>query len=459
MEFSIIAAMTKNRGIGFQNKLPWSKEEGKEDMKHFRKITTENKDTYIVMGRKTWESLKKPLDKRTNVVISKTINDHKGRILVLDNLETLFKMIHFSGDIKSQIFIIGGQQLYQEAIVHPFCKKIYLTELDLETECDRFFPKIPPYFKLTEETPFEKGVFMAYSNNINHNSEEFQYLNLLENILTIGEEKTDRTGTGTISLFGSQMRFSLKNDIIPLLTTKKVYWKGVIEELLFFLRGDHDNRKLQKKGVHIWDGNTSREFLDKNNSKLESDDLGKAYGVQWRAAGAPIVSLEESYLGKGFDQLQNVIHLLKHEPDSRRIIINAWNVPELKDMALPPCHMLYQFYVSQGKYLNCMMTQRSADTFLGLPFNIASTAVLTRILANVSNLLPGEIIISIGDAHIYKNHIEQVKKQLCRDPLNFPKLNIVKKLNNLNDIENLKYEDFELDEYCCWAGIKAKMAI
>ena len=423
-------------------------------MKHFRKLTS---DHYVVMGRKTWESLKSPLPNRTNVVLTKTNKSHQGGSIMVNDLSKLFNMIRFLGDINPKIFIIGGQKVFEENI--NLCNKIYLTEFNFEKECDTFFPKIPSNFKLVEETPFSNGVFKTYIDNINKNSQEVQYLNLLSNILEKGEPKIDRTQIGTLSLFGHQLRFSLDDDIIPLITTKKVYWKGVIEELLFFLRGEHDNRKLQKKGIHIWDGNTSQKFLNNNCPKLETHDLGKAYGVQWRAAGASLRGIDESYLNNGIDQLKQVIHLLKNQPNSRRIIINAWNVPELNEMALPPCHMMYQFYVSEGKYLSCMMTQRSADTFLGLPFNIASTAVLTRILANVSNLIPKDIVINLGDAHIYKNHIEQVQTQLKRKPLFFPKLKINKILENVEDIENLEMADFELEDYYCWPGIKAEMAI
>ena len=196
-----------------------------------------------------------------------------------------------------------------------------------------------------------------------------------------------------------------------------------------------------------------------NNKRLEEHDLGLAYGVQWRGAGAPLGNIDEDYRGKGVDQIQEVIDLLKKDPDSRRIIINAWNVPYLKDMALVPCHIMYQFNVKNGKYLNCMMTQRSADMFLGEPFNIASTAVLTRIMAQVVGLLPGEIIINLGDAHIYKNHIEQVKTQLERIPMHFPSLTISKTLDNIEDIENLQFEDFILKDYNSWPAIKAKMAV
>ena len=454
MEFSIVVAMTQGRGIGFQNQLPWTKNEGRSDMEHFRKIT-QNENSYVVMGRKTWETLGQPLKGRNNVVISKTKVQHDGGIILINDFQQLFNIVPKD----AKIFIIGGQQLYEHAIKHPFCKNIYLTEFNFEKECDTFFPKIPLHFKLKEKTEFINGVFQTFVNNIDKTSLENQYLQLLNNILTKGEEKMDRTGTGTLSTFGHQMRFSLEDDVIPLLTTKKVYWKGVIEELLFFLRGDHDNRKLQEKGVHIWDGNTSREFLDSNSLKLETHDLGKAYGVQWRASGASLRSIGESYLGDGVDQLKEVIYLLRNEPNSRRIIINAWNVPELSEMALPPCHMMYQFYVSEEKYLSCMMTQRSADTFLGLPFNIASTATLVHILARVCNLQTGEIIINLGDAHLYESHITQAQIQLLRKPHVFPKLKINKDLTYITDIENLTYNDFETIDYRHHPSIKASMVV
>ena len=251
------------------------------------------------------------------------------------------------------------------------------------------------------------------------------------------------------------------------MTTKNVWFKGVVEELLFFLRGDHDNRKLRAKDVHIWDGNTSIEYLQKNGkTHIQEHDLGLAYGVQWRAAGAKLENIDTNYVGKGIDQVKECIELLKNNPHSRRIIINAWNVPQLNDMALVPCHMIYQFYVRTKeingqdiKYLDCMMTQRSADSFLGLPFNIASTAALTHIMAKISGYKCGKIIINVGDAHIYTNHLQQVKTQLARTPLKFPQLNIKKDLKTTQDIENLSYTDFELIDYHRFPTIKADMAV
>jgi dihydrofolate reductase/thymidylate synthase len=467
MEFSIIAAFVKgSRGIGYKNKLPWKIP---EEMAYFKKITTQEHpygDNCVIMGRKTWESLPlkyRPLPNRKNIIVSTTMTSLDPNVLVAPTFE------YALGSASStHIFVIGGEKVFAEAIKHSMCKTLYLTEIEATSsnnipQCDVFFPPIPCYFKESSVSEYHTTSynlkFKKYENLSNFNSDEKLYLNLLKDILYYGEEKVDRTKIGTLSIFGSQLTFSLMNDVIPLITTKKVFWKGIVEELLFFLRGDHDNRKLQSKGVHIWDGNTSAEYFRKNGMKLEEHDLGVAYGVQWRAAGAKLEFLETDYRGKGIDQIQEVIHLLKTEPTSRRIIINAWNVPSLKDMALMPCHVMYQFNVSHGKYLNCMMTQRSADTFLGLPFNIASTALLTKILASVSNLIAGKIIINLGDAHIYKNHISQVKTQITRTPILFPKLKINKTLNDITDIEKLSFEDFELQNYHSWPGIKADMAV
>lgn len=470
MEFSIIAAFVEdskgNLGIGYKNKLPWKIP---EEMAYFKKITTQEHaygNNCVIMGRKTWESLPlkyRPLPNRTNIIVSTTMVSSDPNIFVAPNLDHALQLAS-----STNIFVIGGEKLFAEAIMHPMCKTLYLTEIELNSrsdvpECDVFFPPIPCYFKesdLTErKTDSYNLKFKTYKNLSNFNSDEKVYLNLLKDILYYGEEKIDRTKIGTLSIFGSQLTFSLMNDVIPLITTKKVFWKGIVEELLFFLRGDHDNRKLQSKGVHIWDGNTSAEYFRKNGINLEEHDLGLGYGVQWRAAGAKLEYLETDYCGKGIDQVQEVIHLLKTEPNSRRILIQAWNVFSLSDMALCPCHVMYQFNVSHGKYLNCMMTQRSADTFLGLPFNIASTALLTKILASVTNYTAGKIIINIGDAHIYKNHISQVQTQISRTPILFPKLKINKTLNNITDIETLSFEDFELQNYHSWPGIKADMAV
>jgi thymidylate synthase len=261
------------------------------------------------------------------------------------------------------------------------------------------------------------------------------YLDLLQHILDHGVEKTDRTGTGTLSVFGYQMRFDLQKGF-PAVTTKKLHFRSIIHELLWFLKGDTNVRYLQENGVRIWN-----EWADNNG------DLGPVYGKQWRNWEAPD--------GSTTDQIQAALDQIKNNPDSRRIMVSAWNVGELKQMALTPCHAFFQFYVSNGK-LSCQLYQRSADTFLGVPFNIASYALLTLMMAQVSGLQPGEFIHTFGDAHLYLNHLEQTRLQLSREPRPLPEM----KLNpDVTCIEDFQYEDFELLGYDPHPTIKAPIAV
>ncbi|EHG16076.1 thymidylate synthase [Prevotella histicola] len=262
-----------------------------------------------------------------------------------------------------------------------------------------------------------------------------QYLDLLNRILDEGVQKGDRTGTGTLSVFGNQMRFNMQ-DGFPLLTTKKLHLKSIIYELLWFLRGDTNVLYLQEHGVRIWN-----EWADENG------DLGPVYGHQWRSW--------PDYKGGTIDQIANVIDQIKHHPDSRRMLVTAWNPAEVDQMALPPCHCLFQFYVADGK-LSLQLYQRSADTFLGVPFNIASYALLLQMMAQVTGLEAGEFIHTTGDTHLYLNHLEQAKLQLTREPRPLPKM----KINpDVKDLFSFKYEDFELTDYNPWPHIAADVAV
>jgi len=288
--------------------------------------------------------------------------------------------------------------------------------------------------------------------------DEQGYLNLLNDIFTNGEKRNDRTNVGTYSVFGRQLKFNLRNNTLPLLTTKKVYWNGVLEELLFFIRGHTDNNILKKKNVHIWDGNTSKEYLIKNKLfHLEENDMGPIYGNRWRHFGSNYIDKNTNYTNQGIDQLQNAIHLIKNEPTSRRIVITAWDPTVLDKACLYPCHILFQFYVNiEKKELNCHMYQRSVDCFLGLPFNIASYATLTHIISKMCDLTAGELTMSLGDAHIYTNHIEQCKIQLSREIRLFPHIKISKKLDK---IEDYHYDDIIIENYNPHPLIRGTMAI
>lgn len=262
-----------------------------------------------------------------------------------------------------------------------------------------------------------------------------QYLNLLDHILKHGVRKDDRTGTGTISVFGYQMRFDLQ-DGFPLLTTKKLHLKSIIHELLWFLKGETNIRYLNENGVTIWD-----EWADANG------ELGPVYGYQWRSW--PTAD------GRHIDQISRVVDSLKNNPDSRRHIVSAWNVGEIENMALPPCHVLFQFYVAHGK-LSCQLYQRSADVFLGVPFNIASYALLTMMMAQVCGYEPGEFVHTLGDTHIYLNHIEQVKLQLTREPRKLPRMVINPEVKSIFDF---KFADFKLEDYNPHPHIKGDIAV
>jgi thymidylate synthase len=262
-----------------------------------------------------------------------------------------------------------------------------------------------------------------------------QYLDLLNHVLEHGDKKEDRTGTGTISVFGYQMRFDL-SEKFPLLTTKKVHLKSVIHELLWFLKGSTNIGYLKENGVSIWD-----EWADENG------DLGPVYGSQWRSW--------QTSDGRTIDQISNLIENIKNNPDSRRLIVSAWNVGEVDKMKLPPCHCFFQFYIANDK-LSCQLYQRSADIFLGVPFNIASYALLTLMIAQVTNLAPGEFVHTLGDAHIYSNHIEQVKQQLSREAKDLP----IMKINpHVKDIFSFKYDDFDILNYDPHPLIKAPVAV
>ncbi|KAI1309492.1 Thymidylate synthase [Halotydeus destructor] len=286
--------------------------------------------------------------------------------------------------------------------------------------------------------------------------DEYQYLDMVETVLAKGSVKSDRTGTGVISYFGTQARYSLANDTMPLLTTKRVFWRGVVEELLWFIRGSTDANELSKKDIHIWDANGSREFLDKLGfTDREVGDLGPVYGFQWRHYGADYRGMRANYDGQGIDQLQNIIDTIKTNPNDRRMIMCAWNVCDINQMALPPCHCLVQFYVSENR-LSCQLYQRSGDMGLGVPFNIASYALLTHIIAKATGLEAGEFVHTIGDAHIYSNHVDPLKEQLKREPRPFPKLVIKKKFDRL---EELTFDDFQLVDYNPHAKIAMNMAV
>ena len=350
-----------------------------------------------------------------------------------------------------------------------------------------------------ESTPlrsFCNGIHKTTNPPQDH--EESQYLSLIRRILSVGEHRPDRTGTGTLSLFAPpQLRFSLSKPnpstpsdpnlrvpVLPLLTTKRVFLRAVTTELLWFISGCTSSRPLSEAGIHIWDGNGSRAFLDKLGfTSREEGDLGPVYGFQWRHFGAEYESCNADYMGKGVDQIKEVVKKLKESPYDRRIILSAWNVADLGKMALPPCHMFAQFYVSfpnavKGEaalhrtdangdgsaekakgHLSCVLYQRSCDMGLGVPFNIASYALLTHMLAHACDLVPGELIHTMGDAHVYLDHVNALNEQLLRAPREFPELNIKRDDRGSGEMDGWKIEELEVLGYKPHGGIKMKMSV
>jgi dihydrofolate reductase/thymidylate synthase len=493
-------------------------------MRYFKKLTTseipgrDGKVNAVLMGRATWESIPpkfRPLPGRVNCVLSRnpdySVPDGVYLASSLDDAVSQMQNV----DEVGRLFVIGGGQIYQEAL--DLCDKVYYTQvsnLPDDTKVDAFFPALSPHDWDVQQVVDDKengGVvhtdptsgatyrFLVHTAKPS-NPEEDQYLHMCRDILERGNRRGDRTGTGTLSLFGTQMRFSLRDGRLPLLTTKRTFWRGVAEELLWFVsvrvvlrldghcrlvvcyvfavggpwlsvifahtlfgtlhhrQGNTNANDLAAKDIHIWDGNGSREFLDSRGlTERAEGDLGPVYGFQWRHFGATYVDMHTDYTGQGVDQLADCIHKIMHNPEDRRIIMSAWNPADLGLMALPPCHMFCQFYVDLEKNeVSCHMYQRSADMGLGVPFNIASYALLTHLVAHVTGRKAGDLVHTIGDAHIYLNHVEALQEQLKRKPRDFPTLEINPDKKGIDDFS---YEDFTVKDYHPHKAIKMKMAV
>jgi dihydrofolate reductase / thymidylate synthase len=468
--FSVIIALDEKMGIGLHGQIPWNIP---DDKKHFKDITTScknGKKNVVIMGRKTWDGLSlKPLADRYNFVLT-TNTSWDPFFKEVEKFPSLLSALTKANNLEDlgEIFIIGGVQLYQDSLSQPlvsYCNKLYVTRIYGDFKCDTIFTSFPELLKefvLGGKSPEQefttfKYIFETYESKHVLFSEEYQYLNLAKKIIKTGEERQDRTGVGTHSLFGQHMKFNIK-DHFPLLTTKRVFWRGVVEELLWFLRGDTNAKNLAKNKVKIWNGNSSRRYLDSIGlQEREVGDCGPIYGFIWRHFGTSYRNCHTDYENKGYDQIKEIIRLIKEEPWSRRIILTGWNPPQLDEACLSPCHLLYQWYINiQKKELNCCITIRSNDIGLGAPFNIASASLLTYIFATICDLTPGELVYNIGDAHIYKNHISQLLEQFKREPRPFPTLKIKRKVK---DPADYKFEDFELIGYKPHKTVKMKMAV
>ncbi len=514
MSFNLIVALDEKSQIGIKTEtgsdllypIP-------HDLRFFSSITTgnggEGSQNVVVMGHNTWKSLPskfKPLPNRHNIVLSRNPDSVQGTVHgvssslteTLDSLE-LQQQQHQIGEV----FIIGGADVYQQVLSDPRLRKVFITHiystdngdncLDLTksatfTTLDIDYNQLSlewssDYYQYTLERGAFKGrqvryQFKVYQNMVsikNHledwtrlsqknvgdstlvspvNNEEVEYLGLLQRVVKEGDVRTSRNGS-TRSIFGVRMEFDLTQGRIPLLTTKKMAWKTVIKELLWFLSGDTNAKTLQDQKVRIWDGNSSREYLDSIGlTDREVGDLGPVYGFQWRHFGAKYQTCHSDYSGQGVDQIKECLRQIKESPTSRRILFTGWNPLALKEMALPPCHLLCQFFVESDDRLSLQLYQRSGDSFLGIPFNIFSYSVLLLMFCRLTDKKPGRMIHVIGDFHVYENHLDAVKTQLERIPYCFPRIEV----EHRDNLEDFSMSDFKLMEYHCHGGIKAPMA-
>ena len=455
MQIWFILACTPSQGIGLQNTIPWH---NKKDLHYFKRFTSNHT---IMMGRKTFQSIGKPLPNRINIVVSSDKLDYES----IHNVKSIEEGITLARRMKTKIlWVCGGAAIYDYFLVNFKIDGFVITKFP-EQKCDTFIrTNIDEYLRIYEfdkeyySKKLDDGVYLNIYSTKSYRTVDDDYLDLLERILENGEPRETRNGK-TLSIFSEKISIDLSQGF-PLLTTKKVFFNGVIHELLWFIKGQTDSKILENNKVNIWKGNTSSDFLKASNLPYEEGIGGPIYGFQWRHFGERyefesdgIIQFTKG-LDKGFDQLQFIIDEIKSNPNSRRLYLSGWNPNQLDQMCLPPCHVSYQFYVQNGK-LSCQMYQRSADVFLGLPFNIASTALLTHLIAKTTDLKVDKIHICIGDAHIYEEHISAVKEQLERRNLKYllPDLEIKKKDN----IDDYQFEDIIIKDYESNPTIKAKM--
>ena len=492
MKYSIVVSLNNHNLIGENDHLLIH---SKKDLKNFQQITTSKSDdkNIVIMGYKTWLSIpesKRPLKDRINIVLTRnhTIEESEN----VKSYQSLEDAFYWSSTQDSEIFVIGGTQIFNECCkeeYYLYLDKLYITRFD-----DNYHPRNSTHsfplklfneMKLVKQSAIQHEIcerphlesqrraaksfldmylkeessksvsftFDIYQRLDKINKDEYQYLDLLKKVMKEGQE-TESRNSKVYSLFGERMVFNLQSGF-PLLTTKQVGYKTILRELLWFIKGSTSNKELTDKKVHIWNQNSSREFLDSRNLDYEEGDLGPVYGFQWRHFGAEYVDKDTDYSGKGTDQLQNAIDLIKNDPTSRRIIMNSWNASDLDKMALPPCHVMCQFNVNvKERTLDCQLYQRSGDMFLGVPFNIASYAFLTHILAKITGYQVGKLIHVLGDTHIYESHLDAVKEQLERIPNEFPELSIS---DELSDIDDIKEEYFTIKNYNHYDKITAPM--
>ena len=482
MNFSIICATDKNNGIGKKEGdkyyIPWK---SSIDMKFFKDITTNTisntKKNVVIMGKNTFLSLPerngtKQLKNRINIVITSNESSLDEDVLTFNYFD--LALIHCSKQENiDKVFVIGGAMLYSEAIYNNYLETIYMNLiLDSTEDCDINFPVdlnsltniiLDDRYEMSEFNS-DKINFLKYLVNYKNN-DEVKYINLLNNIMTFGDERQTRNSI-TKSIFGERLIFDLKEGF-PLLTTKKMFLRGIFEELKWFFQGKTDSKILEDKNVNIWKGNSTDEFIKSVGLPYREGDIGNMYGFQWKHAGAEYIGCDEDYSDKGFNQVEYCLNLLKTDKYSRRILMTTYVPHEAGKGVLYPCHGLtIQWYVKEYNginYLSCHMYQRSADMFLGVPFNISSYSLMCFMFCEVLNNdvtykgLPykaDRLVMSFGDLHIYKSHYDKVNDQINRKPFRFPEIKFNKKVFKLEDFN---WEDIEIINYKHHKGIKAEM--
>lgn len=490
VKISLIVCTDMRGGISKNETIPWSI---KEDINFFYDITTKknnnNNENAIIMGKKTWMSLpdnSRGFKNRNNIVLSSILSQDElnktnftgSKTWVVNSLDNAMKLVTHMGI--NNVFIGGGAKVYKQALQKFKIDNIYLTTIFSTFGCDSFFPlKEFNNWRDQQNIYNQTKRFQIIDNKNNKpysiffdknstspqtfvNFEETNYLNLMERIINQGRRGETRNGT-TMSIFGDKLEFNLSKGF-PLLTTKKVSLYNIFHELMFFIRGQTNTNILKDHKINIWNNNTSRIFLDSVGLNHYSEgDMGPMYGFQWRFNNALYKGCHTNYYNQGIDQLKHCLELIKYDPHSRRIVMTTFNPNQANEGCLFPCHGVFiQFYI-EGSKLSCMMTQRSADIFLGLPYNVASYALLTHMICEVVNndelykgpqLSPGRLIISIGDAHLYQSHYSQAIRQILREPTEFPKLKFNRKVSK---IEDFIFDDLNLIEYDPYPNITAKM--
>lgn len=457
----IVAFSTKTFVIGSNNTIPW---DIPEDLKRFADMT---KDSIVVMGRKTYESIPekhRPLRNRLNVVVTRTPpptpQDNTLRYVTPDALNEY--LANLSNETKKPVFIAGGADLYKRYM--GVAGTIHATLIDKAYQGDVKFPveRFGLYeidtFSDSFDSPYGSYRFVTYKRSSKKNP-EYEYLDLLKDIMQFGNDRPDRTGVGTRSVFSRQLRFDISNTV-PFVTTKQLAYKSVIKELLFFLKGQTDSKVLEAQGVNIWRDNTSRQFLDARGlNHYKEGDMGPMYFYQVFHYGHPYEGCDADYTGKGFDQMEALIHGLRSDPFSRRHLLTTYNPADVSKSVLAPCHGLtIMFYVEHENLLSCQVIIRSSDTALGLPFNIASYALFTYVIAAKVGMKPKELIVTTGDTHIYNNVMTELQAQLARSPLPQP---VVKVHESVRDkpLKEICLEDFEVVGYVHHPAIKMQMAV